>query len=378
MTKLGIDASRAFLHERTGIEEYSYQVIKNLRGPLGDKQVILYLRKGTKDNIDFDLPEKWRVKELWLPRLWTYLRLSFELFVHPVEKLFVPGHIVPILRPKDTTVVIHGLEYEFTPEAYSWWERFSMRCGIKNSCQWAKKIITVSDNTMKDLIELYHIPQDKITRIYEGVNESKVHQVESLSSRKLKKDQGKKILANNDLKPKAYLIFIGRLEERKNIVNVVRAFTVLKEKHQIPHKLVLVGKGGYGYEKIEQEIAKNSFKDDIIAPGFVSDEEKWVLLQNASIFLFPTLYEGFGLPILEAQSMDVPVVTADNSSLTEIGGDSVLFADEHDPADIAKKVKMLISDESLKHAIIEKGRKNLACFNWQRCANEIAEILLEK
>lgn len=370
-TTIGIDASRAFLHERTGIEEYSYQVIKYLRMPLGNNKVTLYLRAGTKENIDFDLPEKWQMKELWFPRLWTYLRLSFELFVHPVDKLFVPGHIVPMIHPRDTTVVVHGLEYEFTPEAYSRWERLSMRHGIKNSCQWAQKIITVSDNTAKDLKKLYHIPQEKITRIYEGVNENAELQM-------LNAELKENILKKYNVTTNTYLLFIGRIEERKNIVNVVKAFSILKEKYQIPHKLVLAGKGGHGYERIEQEISQSDYKDDIVLPGFVSDEEKWILLENASVFLFPTLYEGFGLPILEAQSVGVPVVTADNSSLSEIGGASVLFAEEYDPADIAQKVNMLISDDNLRRAIIEKGHHNLTRFDWQKCANEIADVLLAK
>ncbi|MEN8252611.1 MAG: glycosyltransferase [Patescibacteria group bacterium] len=168
--KIAIDASRAFLHERTGIEEYSYQLIKHLRKPLKKYRVILYVRGGTEENIDFELPKKWTVKAIRSLRFWTYFRLSIALLFNRVDKLLVPGHIVPPIRPKDTTVVVHGLEYEMTPEAYSKYEQFSMRRGIKNSCRWSKNIICVSNNTKKDLIELYNVKEEKIKVVYEGVN----------------------------------------------------------------------------------------------------------------------------------------------------------------------------------------------------------------
>ena len=108
--KIGIDASRAFFKQRTGIEEYSYQIIKNLRDKLDDHRVILYVRKNK--NIDFDLPENWKIKAIKFPYLWTQIGLSLEVLFHPVDVLFIPAHVVPIVHPKNTFVTIHGLEYE--------------------------------------------------------------------------------------------------------------------------------------------------------------------------------------------------------------------------------------------------------------------------
>ena len=157
---IGIDASRAFLKDRTGIEEYSYQVIRHLTHEIENDQVVLYIRKNQK--VDFGIPKTWKIKTIHFYYLWTQIGLSLEMFFHPVEVLFIPAHTVPCIHPANTIVTVHGLEYEFCSEAYSFLEIIYMRCSIKNSCRWAKTIIAVSENTKKDLIKLYKAPEEKI------------------------------------------------------------------------------------------------------------------------------------------------------------------------------------------------------------------------
>jgi len=365
--KIAIDASRAFLHERTGIEEYSYQLIKHLRKPLAKQEVVLYIRRGTGENIDFELPELWQVRKLWAPRLWTYIRLSFSLLFKKPQKLLVPGHIVPPIHPRDTTVVVHGLEFEIKPEAYSKYERLSMRKGIKNSCKWSKNIICVSNNTKRDLMELYDISKDKIRVVYEGVNPAPKENIKS----------DIKILHKYSVQKQEYLIFIGRLEERKNISNIINAYEILRRHFGATQKLVLVGKGGYGWDKISSEINAHPFVNDIIVTGFVPEEEKWALLRNASVFVFPTLYEGFGLPVLEAQQLGIPVVTSNNSSLKEITKASAFLVDPIIASDIAEKINILLTNDKARHDAITRGFENIKRFNWDRCARLVAKVLIK-
>jgi glycosyltransferase involved in cell wall biosynthesis len=364
---IGIDASRAFVKTKTGIEEYSYQVIKHLRDCLGGQTVILYLdpRVNGKKYIDFDLPENWKVKFLRAPKFWTQVRLSLEMLSHPVDVLFVPAHTVPLIHPKNTVVTIHGLEYEFCPKAYSLFERLYMRWSIRKSCQWAKKIISVSENTKKDLMRLYKVPEEKIEVIYEGIS-SKARFLPS-SSEVLGIPQSQAL-------PK-YLLFVGRLEERKNIFGIVETFELLKKKYNVPHKLILVGKFGFGGEKIKGKIDGSEYKSDIIMTGYVSDEEKYYLLANADVFIFATFYEGFGLPILEAQGAGTPVVTSNISSMPEVAGDSAVLVDPKNPSAIAEAAYKLISNESHKNDIIEKGYKNVKRFSWEKCAREVSSLL---
>lgn len=380
--KIGIDASRAFLKQRTGIEEYSYQVTKYLIEPLKDQEVVLYVRKNQKT--DFVLPPNWKIKEIKWPRLWTQGGLALEMFFHPVDILFVPAHTVPWIHPVRTIVTIHGLEYEFFPKAYSWWERFYMRLSIKNSCRWASKIIAVSENTKKDLMKLYKVPENKISVVYEGINNKSDPPAGGLN---LKQYQNSNIEIQ---KLGKYLLFIGRIEERKNIVRIIEAFEILKKKYGISHKLVLAGKPGFGFEKIKNYLSLSSYVSDVQMSGFVSEEEKWELLKNADAFVFATLYEGFGLPVLEAQSVGVPVVAGNNSSIPEVTvsnlrksdflsksdfDSSAVLVDSLDSEAIAEAIYKLISDKALRNDIIKKGLENVKRFSWEKCAEKVAKIL---
>jgi glycosyltransferase involved in cell wall biosynthesis len=355
--KIGIDGSRAFVEQKTGIEEYSYQVIKHLMNKLDKHQVIFYLRKNQK--IDFILPKNWEVKVIKYRYLWTQVGLSLELLKNKINVLFIPAHVVPIIHPRDTIVTIHGLEYEFFPEGYSFWARLYMRWSIKMSCRWAKKIIAVSENTKKDLMELYKVKENKISVVYEGVSENLKFEISNFNE---------KIL---NFKP--YLLFIGRLEKRKNVEGIVEAYKILKEKYKIPHSLVLAGAPGYGYEIIKLKIKNSKLK--IFELGYVSEGEKRELIKSADVFIFPTFYEGFGLPILEAQRLGVPVVTSNISSLSEVGGESVFYVDPHEPEIIADAIFKLISDQKLKDDIIKKGCENVKKFSWEKCTDEIAQLL---
>jgi glycosyltransferase involved in cell wall biosynthesis len=212
-------------------------------------------------------------------------------------------------------------------------------------------------------MNLYGVASDKIDVIYEGYENAENFTSRSFSENKIEKP---------------YLLFVGRIEDRKNISNIIKAFEILKERYNIGHKLVLAGRVGYGYEKIRNQISNSRFSDDIIELGFVSEEEKWKLLKSAEVFIFPTLYEGFGIPILEAQSVGCPVVASNNSSIPEVVGESAILVKPESAMDIAENIFKLISDEKLKDDIIQKGLENVKRFSWEKCARQIAEILVKK
>ncbi len=389
---IGIDASRAFFKERTGIEEYSYQVIKHLIDKLKNHQVVLYVRKGQNLKlINKILPDSWKIKIIRWPYLWTQIGLSLEMLFNPVDVLFIPAHTVPLIHPNNTVVTIHGLEYEFCPQAYSFWARVYMRWAIRNSCRWAKKIIAVSNNTKKDLIKLYRVPENKIKVVYEGYNADAKFQINSK-------------LSIQNLKP--HLFFVGRLEERKNIVGIIKSFEILKEQYKLPHKLVLAGSYGYGQERIQESINNSNFRKDIVLPGYISEKDKWELFRSADVFLFPTFYEGFGLPVLEAQSAGVPVVAGNNSSIPEVANCchsersdsevkesnknqsryfgcilddkcSAVLVNPNNAEEIADAVYRIISDKNFRDNMIKKGYENIKRFSWEKCAEEIAKILID-
>ncbi len=368
---IGIDASRAFLKRRTGIEEYAYQTIKHLRSVVAETDtVVLYVRqeiswenrriKFVFPEIDFSLPSNWSIRGIWAPRFWTQIALSIEMIRNRPDVLFIPAHTMPIIHPKKTLVTVHGLEYEFCKGSYSFLDRLYMRLSIRFSCFASETVICVSENTKKDVIRLYAVPEDKIHVIYEGYEKQLTDNSQQLTEKQ----------------EKPYLLFIGRLEERKNIVRIIEAFDVLKRKYDIPHRLILIGKPGYGYERIAFSILHSPSSIYITEMGYVSEEEKWKLLRGADIFLFPSLYEGFGIPVLEAQSVRVPVVTSDVSSLPEVGGEGAVYVDPESVESIVEGVRMVLSDKEFRDGIIEKATKNVSRFSWSQCAEEITHLFV--
>ncbi|MEI9966328.1 MAG: glycosyltransferase family 1 protein [Candidatus Moraniibacteriota bacterium] len=367
---IGIDGSRAFLVRRTGIEEYSFRIIEQLTRLLpGDTEVRLYVRPTLTwrhflpsfivPRVPFVLPVNWRVVPIFAPRFWTQGGLAREMFLRPVDTLFVPAHTVPFFHPKNTVVTVHGLEYEVCPEAYTLWERFYMRVSIRFSVRVAHTVIAVSENTKQDLMRLYQVPEKKITVIGEGF-ERPAEQPSPVEAQP------------------SYFLFVGRVEERKNIARLLQAFDRFKEKTSLPHLLVLAGSPGHGYEKICKILGELGHQKDVQELGYISDAEKWRLLAGASAFVFPSLYEGFGLPVLEAQAAGIPVITAATSSLPEVGGEGPLYVDPLSVQSIAsalEKVTQMSRDERAK--MQKAGQENLNRFSWARCAEEISLLLTE-
>ncbi len=376
---IGIDASRAFTKEKTGIEEYSYQLIKNLTTmDLKSHQIFLYARKNPV--IDFDLPSNFKLKVISLNKLWTQIGLASEMMKNKPDILFVPSYTVPQIHPTKTVVTIHGLEYKYFPECYSLKERLFLELNTKFSIKWSSKIIVPSENTKRDLMKFYKVDGDKIKVIHHGARsqkfiKSKVHKVK-----------------NNEFN----VLFIGRLEKRKNVVNLIKAFELFKKSFKNPPnplfqrgnrtpplvkgaggiKLTLAGKTGFGFEEIKKAIQESLYKKDIILKDYVSEEEKDKLYKSANLFALPSFYEGFGLPVLEAMNYGVPVICSDTSSLPEVAGDAALLVDPNNIQEIADAMNKVFSDNDLRNKMIEKGLENVEKFSWEKCARETVDVLL--
>ena len=363
---IGIDASRAFEKERTGIEEYSYQLIKNLTMmDLKSHQIFLYTRKNPV--INFNLPDNFKLKIIPLSKFWTQIGLASEMLKNKPDVLFVPSYAIPQIHPSKTVVTIHGLEYKYFPECYSLKERLFLELNTLFSVKWSSKIIVPSENTKKDLVKFYGVDEGKIKVVYHGVDSSK-YQVASI------KRQDKKSFD---------ILFVGRLEKRKNLVNLIKAFDMFNNQSRrrysgmSPSRLIIAGKTGFGFKEIKKTIQESSFSKDIILKNYISEEEKDELYKKADLFILPSLYEGFGLPVLEAMNYGVPVICSNASSLPEVAGDAALLIDPNNTQEIAEAMNKVFNDDDLRNKMIEKGFENVKRFNWKKCAKETADVLLD-
>ncbi len=385
--KIGIDGSRAFLENKTGIEGYAYQTIIYLAKRLKDEQVILYVRKGQKEKALQDeklsFPANWEIKEVPMKYLWTQFGLALEMFLNPIDVLFVPAHTVPFIHPRNTIVTIHGLEYEHCPESYSFLGGTFHRFFVKKSCKWSSKIIAVSKNTKKDLVELYKIEKEKIAVIYNGYDEKEL----SLNEKKM--EEGEKSFNWADVKNFSisekksrsksgeFLLFVGRLEQRKNIIGIIEAFEILKKKYDYRGKLVLAGKYGHGGGLIRKRVASSEFQHDIICLGYIRDEQRRELFHSASVFLFPSLCEGFGIPIIEAQSCGLPLITSNYGPMDEVADNDDVLVDPLNFEEMAEKIDKILKDKTFRDQIIQKGKENIKRFSWEKSGEEVAKILVK-
>lgn len=362
--KIGIDASRAFGGEKTGTEEYSYQFLRHLAGinTLAD-EIFLYVKEGAR--IDFVLPSNFFVKEIRGNFLWTQRHLAWELLLHPVEVLFVPAHTIPFWHPRRSVVTVHGLEFKNCPDCYTWKERTILEMNTRLSISFAKEIIVPSPSTKKDIVKFYKVLPDKISVVCHGA--PTVLMVERKKNKEI-----------------FNILFVGRMERRKNVVRMVRAFGMFMREIEKSSpgcgenvRLILAGKGGYGYKEIQKEIKKSEYGKNIIKKGYVPSEEKEKLYADADVFLFPSLAEGFGLPVLEAMSHGVPVVTSRAGALAEVAGDGALLVDPVSEEEIAAALwKLFVSIEEGEN-LVRKGYENLQRFSWGKCARETWGVLKE-
>jgi len=367
---IALNASAAFKEPRTGVEEYTYQLIKHLTLLKENRKhrFILYVNPALRKKLDFSLPKNFSLKPLkWFGPAWTQIRLAAELFSTKIDVLFIPVHILPLIHPQKSVVVIHGLEYEYYPKMYPGWFRKYLAWSTKYALSRARKIIAVSENTKKDLIKLYQGKPEKIEVVYHGIEKSNFKSQKS----KFKKKSKSQIKSQNF----KYILCLGRIELKKNILGVVEAFDILKEKYNLPHWLILAGPIGFGYQKIKERIQKSKFKKQIIETGYLTETEKQKFLSQADIFLFPSFYEGFGLPILEAQVQGVPIVTSNLSSMPEIAGQGAVLIDPHKPSEIAEAVYLIAQSKKIQEELIEKGFQNVKRFSWLKCARETLKVL---
>ena len=373
---------------RTGVEEYALNLLsrlipldKNIRYKLfynGWRKVELdylnypWLKESNVELVNYKIPNR-------------LLDFSSRFFNYPkIDKLlkgvdvFFSPHIFFSALSKNcpSAVTFHDLSFEIHPEFYSrsknFWH-FSMN--PKKLAARASKIIAVSESTRDDLVNFYGIESEKIKVIYSGINQES--RIKNQESRILKVKKKYNL-------PEKYILYLGTLEPRKNIIGLIKAFEEFKKSFGNPPspllqrgnlKLVIAGSKGWLCEDIFKAAKNSPVKNDIIFTGFIEDQDKAILYRLAELFVYPSFYEGFGFPPLEAMSCGTPVITSNFSSLPEAVGDAALTVDPYNIDQLARAMKNVLEDEDLKNRLIEKGCERVGKFSWDKCAEETLGVL---
>ncbi len=358
---IGIDASHANKVQRTGVEEYCWQIIQELKNIIpSDTKVILYSNNTLLPELA-TLPKNWEAKVLnWpLKKMWSQFRLAFEFWKNPPDIYFSPGQLLPFFSPKNSVVMVHDSAFEAYPSAYRFFGRQYLKWMNRLIMKKAKIILTSTEFNKNEMLKFYGNNLENKIKVVPLAYDSKKYNLE--------KPSGENVYGN-------YVLSVGRLEEKKNTKRIVEAFVLLK-KDWPDLKLVLVGKPGAGFEEVNMAIEQSEFKKDIILPGFVLPENLLNILKNAQVFVFPSLYEGFGIPVLEAMAVGVPVVIGGGSALEEVGGGAVESVDPIDVKDIAEKISGLLKNENHRQEKINLGLQAVQKYSWKNTAQKTWEIV---
>lgn len=428
---IGIDASRANRTHKSGTEWYSYYLIKELAKLDKVNQYILYtdvpLRKDLIDLTDSDHGEpaldnaveldqdnfqkiksphnNFRAKVLNWPFkfLWTQGRLSIEMIFSRPDALFVPSHTLPLIHPRKSIVTIHDVGFGRDQRLYErskmgptdWTQRsvldflvrlftrgrfgansedyniWSTIFGLKR----AKKIITVSNFSKKEIIAVFGSERGLKGKLEKKI--AVVHNGYDVKFRQFKPNAEKmRLLLYKYGIETPYIFYVGRLERKKNITGLLEAFALMIERNKnITHKLVLVGDASFGYDEIKYMINQYNLDDRVRKTGWVEEADLPYIYNSADAFVFPSLYEGFGIPLLQAMACGVPIAASNAASIPEVAGEAAIYFDPTDVNSISRSMELICTDSELRNRLIEKGSKRVENYGWDISARKTLELI---
>jgi len=358
--KIGIVLHPYGEKKQTGLGEYIFELAKCLIESDKENEYVIFLKSGFDETPVFN-GSNWQVKVLSWGNLWRDLGLFFA----PRMDLYIFNTpMMPLFFKPGKSIVI-ALDF-----AYKYFSGDSLREKINNNILfWLNKIslwradliISISTATKDDILKFFGNKLDKkIKVIYPGF-------------RNLSNFLEEKI---EIVKP--YFLFVGSIKQRKNVLNIVKAFDDFRRKHESDHKLVLVGKkSGAYYQEISDFIREKALEKEIIFMDYVKDENLVYLYKNAEAFIFPSMIEGFGFPILEAMSCNAPVITSNVSSVAEVAGDSAILVDPLNILEISEAMHQIVSDKKLRDDLIARGNERIKDFSWEKTTKEFLRIIKE-
>ncbi len=358
--RIAIDASRTTVDHRTGTEYYAQRLIRELitlnQQRSDPHQLHLYFRDEPHDGL-FPTSDHVTQHVIAMPRLWTHLGLARALWRDRPNVSWVPAHALPLVCPGRMVVTVHDLGYKHYPQAHPLRQRLYLDWSTRHSVRRADCVLADSQATADDLQRFYGTDADKVRVVYPGIEAPQMGDMVA-------------VRAKYQL-PERYFLFLGTLQPRKNIARITAAYQQWRQTNpDHPASLVLAGRKGWLFDEAWIEGI-----DGVQVLGYVDEADKGVLYAGAMALVFPSLYEGFGFPVLEAMHMLTPVIASTTSSLPELTGDAALLVDPLDVDAIAAAMAVIAYDGEQVAQLRERGQQQAQCFTWERAARQVMDAL---
>ena len=364
---VGIDARPANARKRAGIGNYCYGLLRAMAELPGDVSYRVYLDRAPLDDFPVD-PDKVDIRVLPPAKGWTFRRLAKELRHNPPDVFFTAGIQVPMFVPCPRVATVLDLAYMTFPSYFAWRLRLLGPLRARLAVRMADHLMAISEATKNDLVRLLKAPPDSITVAHLGCS------AQFGSCRDA--DEIRRVRQAHDL-PERYVLYVGRLQPRKNIGRLIEAFEKLREhRPDLPQHLVIAGDKGWLYDAIFDAASHSGAKDFIRFVGFVPETDLPILISEADVLALVSLWEGFGLPVVEAMACGTAVVTSDRSSLPEVAGDAALLVDPYDADAISRALDYLLTDDAARAALEAKGIERARAFTWENTARATLDALV--
>jgi glycosyltransferase involved in cell wall biosynthesis len=372
--RIGIDYTAA-VRQHAGIGRYARNLIRALAEIDTESQYTLFVAGGHGDDGLGLWPANFRVRSVplsdrWLHILWQRLRLPLPIqaVTGPLDLFHSPDFVLPPVGRTAAILTVHDLSFMRVPECYVPSFRSYLEAAVSRAVRRARWILADSESTRRDLVQLLDVGLERVMVLYPGVEARfrPIRELELLDCVRLRYGL-----------PDYFILGLGTLQPRKNFVGLIEAFSqLLAHSHNQNDKLhlVIVGREGWLAEDIPAAIARLGLGEQVRLVGFVQDVDLPALYNLASVFAFPTLYEGFGLPVLEAMACGTPVVAADNSSIPEVVGEAGLLVPTNDLPALVAALNSILGESTLRNRLVAAGRKQACRFAWARSASQLSEV----
>lgn len=353
-------------YRSAGVHQYILHLLRHLANVEGNLRVTALLgAKALKPGADLDFLRSHRNTSRPAARiLWEQLTQPDVLRRIGADLAHGPVFVGPLVSPCPVVTTIHDLSFIRFPDLFRPAKRLYLTVMTRLSAHRARHLIAVSEHTASESVALLSVPRDKISVVYHGVDPV---------FRPLPAAEVAAFRERRDL-PERFILFVGTLEPRKNLIRLIEAFAHIYDGRS---PLVLAGGKGWLCDDLFAKIEALELKDAILLPGYVSNEELPLWYNAATVFAYPSLYEGFGMPVTEAQACGTPVVTSDTSSLPEAGGEAALFVDPHNVDAIAAGLRRILHDKPLRQQLREQGLDHAESFKWGHTARETVQVYRE-